>query len=82
MLRELLETCRRVVGDEHPFTLRTAHNLGVFVFATGKLDEAETLLLEAWEGRVKVLGAEHPDSQTAKGNLAGIRAARASETDK
>jgi hypothetical protein len=51
------------------------------VFATGKRDEAETLLLEAWEGRVKVLGAEHPDSQTAKDNLEGIRAARASEID-
>jgi hypothetical protein len=56
--------------------------LGAVVFAMGKFDEAETLLLEATEGRIKVLGAEHPDSQTAKDNLEGIRAARASETDK
>jgi hypothetical protein len=34
----------------------------------GKLDDAEPLVLKAWQIREEKLGAEHPDTLAAKGN--------------
>ena len=60
--RSALETRRRELGDEHPDTLTSVHNMTVLLVAQGKADEAEAFSLEALEGRRKVLGDEHAET--------------------
>ena len=55
--REVLEGRRRVLGDEHPETLRSIYNMGVTMIQQGKLDEAEALVREAL--RLKPGDKEH-----------------------
>jgi tetratricopeptide (TPR) repeat protein len=57
-----LETRRRELGDEHPDTLTSVHNMTVLLVAQGKADEAEAFALEALEGRRRVLGNEHAET--------------------
>jgi len=70
---------RRTLGDQHPDTLRTIDQLGVLLWHTGRLDEAESLLREAFEGRSRALtlGEQHPDTKTTKRNLEELMAAKA-----
>jgi tetratricopeptide (TPR) repeat protein len=55
-----LETRRRELGDEHPDTLTSVHNMTVLLVAQGKADEAEAFAVEALEGRRRVLGDDRP----------------------
>ncbi|MHC4311085.1 MAG: tetratricopeptide repeat protein [Planctomycetota bacterium] len=43
------------------------HDLGVWYLSVGRDVEAETLLIKALEGRRRVLGEEHPDTQASMG---------------
>jgi non-specific serine/threonine protein kinase/serine/threonine-protein kinase len=59
-LREAMEKCRRVLGDDHCDTLRSINNIGVLLWNQGKLDQAELYLREAMEKYRVVLGDDHP----------------------
>ncbi len=59
-LARALELQRDVLGEDHPDTLESMHNLGIAVHMLDRLDEAEQLYLQALESRKKVLGEEHP----------------------
>ena len=50
--REVLDIQSHTLGDEHPETLHTIHNMGMFMERQGKLEEAERFYNEALEGRV------------------------------
>ena len=48
-------------------TLDVMHELGMFYLNIGRDVEAETLLVKALQGRRRVLGEEHPDTQASMG---------------
>jgi ferritin-like protein len=66
----LLTDRLRVLGADHPDTLRTRNNLascrGRAGDAAGAVAEFERLLTD----RLRVLGPDHPDTLRTRGNLA------------
>ena len=57
-----LETQKRVLGDDHPDTLRSMNNLALLYGRQGRDDEAEPLHLETLETKKRVLGDDHPST--------------------
>ena len=56
---------RRTLGDEHPSTLASTHNLAGLLRAQGKRVEALELCRQALAGYRRVLGEGHPNTQKA-----------------
>jgi len=74
LLQQALETQQRVLGTEHPDTLRTRSNLGLVLDGQGHYAEAEKLDRETLDIRRRVLGPEHPDTLNSTRNLAEVLA--------
>jgi tetratricopeptide (TPR) repeat protein len=74
---------QRMLGPDHPNTLRARNNLAMGYLAAGQRARAIRLLERLLADCERVLGANHPDTQTVRDNLAmGHRAAgRAAESD-
>lgn len=66
----MLESCKRILGDEHPDTLDSMGNLATTYWSQGRLVEAEGLELQVLESRKRILGNEHPDTVLSMGNVA------------
>jgi tetratricopeptide (TPR) repeat protein len=60
---------RRVLGAEHPETLRSMYNLAILYHLEGRYDEAESLHLQTLELRKRVLGEEHPETLWSMNDL-------------
>ena len=58
----VLDLCEKVLGTEHPDTLRSMNNLAVKYSVEGKYEEAGELQLKALDLHKKVLGPEHPET--------------------
>jgi hypothetical protein len=71
------------MGPEHPATLRLMHNTGMLVMGQRKHAEAEALLAEAWNGRARLLGPDHPDTMLSAQSLGEsyLRLGRATEAE-
>jgi hypothetical protein len=70
-LREqVLEARRRLLGEEHPATLRARNNLAQTLKAQGDLAGARKLEEQALEAFRRLLGEKHLDTLTAMANLA------------
>jgi tetratricopeptide (TPR) repeat protein len=67
---EVMETSKRVLGDEHPDTLTSIANLASTYGDQGRWDEVEELEVEVMKTSKRVLGEEHPDTLTSIANLA------------
>ena len=67
---EVLNTRNRILGVEHPDTIRALLNLAVTYKSLGKYIEAEKLEIQALDTSNKILGMEHPDKIRAMANLA------------
>jgi hypothetical protein len=67
-----METRKKVLGEEHPYTLTSMANLASTYRNQGRWKEAEQLEVKVMETRKKVLGEEHPDTLTSVANLAII----------
>ncbi|HZW09796.1 MAG TPA: serine/threonine-protein kinase [Phycisphaerales bacterium] len=61
-LTRALELRRRLLGDEHPDTLRSTYSMAQLLRHQGKFAEAEGHMREAVAGFRRVLGDEHPDT--------------------
>ena len=70
LYRQTLELQTRVLGAEHPDTLRSMNGLANTLVRQGKYGEAEALYRQTFELRTRVLGAEHPDTLSSMNNLA------------
>ena len=70
ILREVLEIERRVLGPDHPETLRSLENLAATLRQAGRYPESEKLERETLETLKRVLGAEHPQTLTSIHDLA------------
>jgi hypothetical protein len=65
-----MQTSLRVLGEEHPSTLRTMGNLASTYRNQERWKEAEELEVQVMQTSLRVLGEEHPDTLTSMGNLA------------
>jgi len=61
---------RAVLGDEHPDTLESLHNLASAYGAAGRREESIDLLRKTVEIRSRTLGAGHPRTLVSQNNLA------------
>jgi Tetratricopeptide repeat len=65
----MLEISRRVLGAEHPITLRAMNNVGRTSNAQGDLAGKRQLYEQVLEDRRRVVGKEHQHTSTAAWNL-------------
>jgi tetratricopeptide (TPR) repeat protein len=70
LLMQVVQTRKKVLGDEHPDTLTRMDNLASTYRSQGRWKEAEELEVQVWQIRKRVLGDEHPDTLTSMANLA------------
>jgi eukaryotic-like serine/threonine-protein kinase len=66
---EALEIHRRILGDEHRYTLTSLNDMGVLLSSQGRRAEAEPYYREALETRRRILGDEHPDTLNLINNI-------------
>ena len=57
---QVMETRKRVLGEEHPDTLTSMNNLAFTFKAQGHNDEAVSLMENCFQLRKQVLGPQHP----------------------
>ena len=67
---QVMETRRRVLGEEHPDTLTGMAHLALTYRKQGRWKVAESLNMQVIEARRRLLGEEHPDTLTTMDNLA------------
>lgn len=70
MLHDALELHKKVIGDDHPWTLQCIGKLGLALYKLERYEEAEPLLRKTVELQRRVLGDEHPDLLVNMMNLA------------
>ncbi len=68
--QQSMEIRQRVLGPEHPDTLKSMSNLAFLLDREGHYAEAEKLDRETLDIRRRVLGPEHPDTLASMNNLA------------
>ena len=67
---EVLETRSRILGVEHPDTIRARASLASTNWHLGKYMDTKKMEIQVLEVRNRILGVEHPDTIEAMGNLA------------
>jgi serine/threonine protein kinase/tetratricopeptide (TPR) repeat protein len=71
-LQAALDLRRRILGNDHPDTLRARLALGDLLFETGRPAEGEPLVRAALEGMQRIHGAEHPKTLSCASILAAV----------
>jgi hypothetical protein len=66
----LIEDAERVLGPDHPDTLRSRNNLGIAYVQAGRAVEAVPLHEQTMAARERLLGPDHPDTLASRNNLA------------
>ncbi|MEJ2125812.1 MAG: tetratricopeptide repeat protein, partial [Alphaproteobacteria bacterium] len=70
LAEKLLAVSGRILGKEHPDTLKSATTLALQYYKQGRYAEAEQFYKRALEASERVLGREDPDTLTVVNNLA------------
>ena len=65
----------RVLGGEHPDSLKTRHNIALVLNNQGKHDESLGIYQEVFSIRERVLGGEHPDTLMTRNRLTSAKLA-------
>lgn len=68
--QDILERRRRILGENHPDTLDSAHNLANTLHALGRHEQARELEQDTLERRRETLGEHHPDTLDSAHKLA------------
>jgi non-specific serine/threonine protein kinase/serine/threonine-protein kinase len=71
-LERSLQLRTDLLGEDHPDTLTTKHDLAELFRLQKKLDRAEVLHREALEGRTRALGPDDPSTLQSKNDLAVV----------
>ena len=71
-LRRVLGGMEKTLGDDHPDTLTTVHDLAYLFRAQGQYNKALEWYGRALSGRERVLGVDHPDTLSTVYGMAGI----------
>jgi tetratricopeptide (TPR) repeat protein len=66
----VMQTRKRVLGDEHPDTLTSINSLALTYWNQGRWEAAEGLEVQVMQIRKRVLSEEHPDTLLSMNNLA------------
>jgi hypothetical protein len=66
---QVMQTRKRVLGDEHPSTLTSMANLVSTYKNHGRWKKAIALIARCLQLRQQVLGEQHPDSQSTLDTL-------------
>ena len=66
---QVMETRKRVLGQEHPSTLSSMNNLAWTWKYQGRHDEAMRLITECVQGLQRKLGVDHPNTKAALDTL-------------
>jgi len=67
---QALETFKKILGAEHPFTLISMSNLALTYLEQGRWEEAEKLEVQVMKMSKRVLRQEHTETLTSMSNLA------------
>ena len=59
---QVMETCVRVLGQEHPNTLTSIYNLALTYKSQGRLLSAILLLKKATNTQARIIGSQHPNT--------------------
>lgn len=70
ILKDAAEESGRILGADHPDTLRSRNNLALAYRAAGRLNDAIPLHEETLTARTRILGPNHPDTLISRNNLA------------
>ena len=70
ILKDATEEAERVLGTDHPDTLRSRNNLAGAYQDAGRLNDATPLHEETLTTREELLGPNHPHTLTSRNNLA------------
>jgi hypothetical protein len=70
----VMESRKRVLGEDHPDTLTTMGNLALTYNSQGRWKEAEELGLHVMEARKRVLGEDHPHTIASVHDLSKLLA--------
>ena len=65
-----MDMSKKLLGAEHPDTLRSMANLSTTYWNQGRWNEAEQLEIQVMDMSKKLLGADHPDTLRSMANLA------------
>lgn len=71
-----LATRRRVLGEEHPETIRSINQMGLLLDSQGKLIDAEPYYIEAASKSQRELGEDHPSTLDYLSNIGNLLRAR------
>jgi hypothetical protein len=71
---QVMQTRKRVLGDEHPDTLLSMHNLAFTLQSQARRQEALALMETCFQSRQHVLGKQHSHTQLSLATLNGWRA--------
>jgi hypothetical protein len=74
-----MQTMKTVLGDEHPDTLTSMHNLAFTLQSQACRKEALALMETCFQLRQQVLGEHQHDTQSSLATLNGWRAERSDE---
>ncbi|MFM9964396.1 MAG: tetratricopeptide repeat protein [Planctomycetaceae bacterium] len=72
LAERVLETHRRLFGEDHPDTATSLNNLALLYESQANYAAAEPLYQRALKISEKALGPDHPDTATILNNLAGL----------
>ena len=64
---QVLDVGKRILGVEHPDTIRATANIAATYRNLGKYTEAEKLEIQVLDARNRILGVEHPDTINGHG---------------
>ncbi|OCK77107.1 hypothetical protein K432DRAFT_129195 [Lepidopterella palustris CBS 459.81] len=66
---QVIETRKRVLGEEHPDTLISMNNLAFTFKSQSRNDEAISLLKTCLQLQKQILGPQHPDTESSLKSL-------------
>lgn len=72
LLQRRLQTCRELLGEDHPATAGSLQNLAGNLKSLGRFAEAQSLGQKALDVRRKQLGEDHPETATGYDAMASI----------
>src|SRR5262249_29778444 len=72
LLRLVIASRRKNMGDTHAVTLLSLHNLGTLLWEKGDLDGSESVYREVFQARRKTLSAEHWSTRNTQFHLANL----------
>ncbi len=72
LMEQVVEANKRTLGEEHPDTLGSMHNLAIRYSEVGRRQEALQLTEQVVEARKRTLGEEHPDTLRSIHTLATL----------